>query len=326
MALGKTLTAKNLEALGAARLAELLMEVSKGNAAAQRYLRLGLAGSDGPGEMARAVTKRLISIGQAKTWLDWQKIKPFLAELDTQRRAILDVIVPSDPREAFELLWRLVSCAESVFARSNDGSGRLAAAFRAAVKDLGTLAQQARMSPEELANRAVRALTADGYRIWDELVPILSSQLGTAELTMVKEGIQAWQEEPLAKPPGGKRQVIGWSSAGPLHADEIETRRHKHTSSFVLQQVADALGDVDGFVEQFDARARQAPAIAAAISRRLLVAGRTDAAWTAVERVDTRQREGAPIEWEQARLDVLEALGRVEEAQLFRGGRASRLH
>ncbi len=321
MAIGKTLTAKNLEALGAARLAELLMEVSKGHAAAQRHLRLALAGSDGPGGVARAVTKRLISIGQAKTWLDWQKIKPFLAELDTQRRAIVDVIAPSDPREAFELLWRLVGCAESVFARSNDGSGRLADGFRAAAKDLGMVAQQARLSPEELANRAVRALTGDGHGIWDELVPTLSPQLGTTGLTMVKEGILAWQAEPLPKPPRGKRQVIGWSSAGPLHADEIESRTRKHMSSFVLQQVADALGDVDGFAEQFDARARQAPAVAAAISQRLLAAGRTDEAWTAVERVDMRRREGAPVEWEQARLDVLEALGRVDEAQAFRWAR-----
>ncbi|UZO94523.1 Hypothetical protein RMP42_05920 (plasmid) [Roseomonas mucosa] len=40
MAQSKTLNAANLEALGAARLAELLMAISKGNAAAQRQLRL----------------------------------------------------------------------------------------------------------------------------------------------------------------------------------------------------------------------------------------------------------------------------------------------
>ena len=36
----ETLNAKNLEALGAEPLAELLIEISRGNAAAQRRLRL----------------------------------------------------------------------------------------------------------------------------------------------------------------------------------------------------------------------------------------------------------------------------------------------
>ena len=47
-----TLSAKNLEALGAERLAELLIEISAGNAAAKRRLRLALAGAQSPGEVA----------------------------------------------------------------------------------------------------------------------------------------------------------------------------------------------------------------------------------------------------------------------------------
>jgi hypothetical protein len=51
----KTLNAKNLEALGAARLAELLIEISSGNAAAKRRLRLELAGALSPPVVARDV-------------------------------------------------------------------------------------------------------------------------------------------------------------------------------------------------------------------------------------------------------------------------------
>ena len=49
MVVKKTLNAKNLEALGAERLAELLIEISAGNAAAKRRLRLELGGSAEPG-------------------------------------------------------------------------------------------------------------------------------------------------------------------------------------------------------------------------------------------------------------------------------------
>ena len=318
MATGKTLNAANLEALGAAQLAQLLIEVSKGNAAAQRRLRLALAGSAGAAEAAREVAKRLASIARARTWLDWQKTKPFVAELEAQRRAILDLVAPSDPREAFELIWRLVGCAESVLARSDDGSGRLSAAFHAAARDLGPLAQRAGVDPTELAGRAFRVLSADRYGIWDELIPILAPQLGPAGLATIKAQVQAWQAEPMEKPPARERQVIGWSSAGPIHADDIDRSHRRSTAAFVLKQIADALGDVDGFIEQFDTRARGMPVVAASIARRLLDAGRPQEAWAALDAVEAKRREGAPMEWEEARAAVLEALGRADEAQAFR--------
>ena len=318
MTTGKTLNAANLERLGAALLAELLIEISRGNAAAQRRLRLALAGSAGADEAARAIAKRLASIARARTWLDWQKIKSFVAELEAQRRAVLELVAPSDPREAFDLLWRLVSCAESVFARTDDGSGRLAAAFHAAAKDLGPLAQRASLPPEDLSGRVVRVLTADRHGAWDELIPILAPQLGVAGLNMVRSSIRAWQAEPIAPPPAEERRVIGWASSGPIHADELQSRHRRYTATIVLQQIADALGDVDGFIEQFDERARGMPAVAASIARRLLDAGRAPEAWAALERVDAQRREQASMEWEEAHVDVLEALGRSDEAQAFR--------
>lgn len=53
MASRKTLNARNLETLGAPRLAALLMEISKGDAAAKRRLRMELAGNLSPDELAR---------------------------------------------------------------------------------------------------------------------------------------------------------------------------------------------------------------------------------------------------------------------------------
>ena len=318
MASSKTLNAANLEALGAAQLAELLMEISTGSAAAQRRLRLALAGNSGVAESARVITKRLGSIARAKTWLDWQKIKPFVADLEAQRRVILDLIAPSSSREAFELIWRLVSCAEGVFARSDDGSGRLSAAFHAAARDLGPLAERAGVHPDELAGRAFRALSTDGYGTWNELIPILTPRLGTAGLVTIRELTQAWLREPVVTLAAHERRVIGWASSGPIHADEIRHRHRGHTATFILQQVADALGDVDGFIEQFDKRAREMPAVAASIARRLLDARRPHEAWAALETVETSRRGRAPMEWEQARVDVLEALGRSDEAQAFR--------
>ena len=64
MASKTTLNAKNLAALGAERLADLLLEVSKGNAGAKRRLRLELANEAGSGNVAREIRKRLSTIAR----------------------------------------------------------------------------------------------------------------------------------------------------------------------------------------------------------------------------------------------------------------------
>ena len=318
MANGKTLTVGNLEALGAGRLAALLLEISSGDLAAKRRLRLAIAGDAAAAEAAREVAKRLASIAKARSFIDWRMVKPLAADLEAQRKAVLDLVAPTDPREAFELVWRLVSCAEGVFARSDDGSGRLAAVFHQAARDLGPLAQAAGLDPAPLAERTFDALRGDGYGQWKELVPILAQQLGQPGLDRLKQLVEVWRAEPVVTPPDAEREVIGWSSSGKIYADEAENGHRRSTAKFVLQQIADALGDVDAYIAELGDGARRVPAVAAEIAQRLLAAGRAHEAWAAIEAVERGERGWLTIEWEQARIDVLEALGRAEEAQAFR--------
>ena len=108
MAPKKTLNAKNLETLGASRLAELLMQISTGSAAHKRRLRLELAGSQGGVEVAREFRKRLVSIARARTFINWRKVKALKKDLETQRMTIVDTLAPEDPMEAFELIGQSV--------------------------------------------------------------------------------------------------------------------------------------------------------------------------------------------------------------------------
>ncbi len=318
MAAPKTLNARNLEALGSARLAELLIEISTGNAVAQRRLRLELAGNAGPDEAARAIAKRLATINRSRTHIDWQKVKPLMVDLTAQRVAILTSVAPTDPRTAFQLMWRLVSCADSIFARSDDGSGRLSDAFRDAADELGTLAEAAAIEPDTLVEMTFEAVCDNGYGQWDGLIEAMAPALGSTGLGRLCERVTAWQSEPIAKPDASKRVVAAWGMKGPVYADDMETSRRRRTAKHVLQQLADQRGDVDGYIAQFDDAARQVPVVAAQIAMRLLGAGRAEEAWTALELVDYASCRLPSTEWEQARLATLEALGRLEEAQAFR--------
>jgi hypothetical protein len=90
MAAKTALSAKNLEKLGAERLAELLIEISTGNAAARRRLRLELAGAQSPAELAKEVRRRLATIARSRSFVDWRGIRLLADDLETQRLAIVD--------------------------------------------------------------------------------------------------------------------------------------------------------------------------------------------------------------------------------------------
>jgi hypothetical protein len=318
MPASKTVNAANLEALGAARLAALLIEITTGDAGARRRLRLALAGSAGAGEAAREIGKRLATIAKAKSFIEGPTVKSMAVELQGQRRAILDIVAPADPKEAFELMWRLVGCAEPVFTRSDDGNGRLSEVFDAAARDLGPLAQAAKPAPAALAERAFAALRSDRFGEWEDLVSVLAPVLGKAGLSRLRELLKAWRDEKVARPRAHERRAIGWSSAGPIYADDVEIDHRRRFGTFVLQQIADALGDVDSYIAQIEAGSRKFPHVAAEIAARLLEADRPKEAWAALEAVEPGKRRRAGIEWEQARVDTMEALGRVDEAQDFR--------
>ena len=88
----RALNARNLEALGAERLAELLIEISKGRPVARRLLRLELAGVEGTAELAREVRMRLATIRRSRAVIDSQKRRDLVDDLAILREAIVDRI------------------------------------------------------------------------------------------------------------------------------------------------------------------------------------------------------------------------------------------
>jgi hypothetical protein len=195
----KTLTAKNLEALGVERLAELLIEIGDTNAAVKRRLRLELAGAQSPAEVAREIRKRLKVIARARSFVDWQNRRGLVEDLQTQRRVIVDHVGKTDPKEALDLMWGFMALASSVFARCDDSSGTVIDIFHEAVNDLGRLAEIAKGDTTELADRAFQALLANDYGQFDHLIPILGAALGDAGLEHLKQRFIALSKEPVKK-------------------------------------------------------------------------------------------------------------------------------
>jgi hypothetical protein len=318
MASKKTLNIENLEALGARRLAELLMGVGEGDAAVKRRLRLELAAKEAPETLAAEVRKRLTEIARARSFVDWRKVRGLAADLEAQRRAIVDQVAKIDAAEALEVMWRFMGLAESVHQRCDDSSGVIGDVFRGACRDLSSLAEMAKSDPVALADRVFTALNENDYGQYDALIETLAPALGNEGLDYLKALFIELSKTPVERPAQEKRKVIAWGTGGPLYEDEIKARGREGTVRLALQEIADAQGDVDAFIAQYDNKTRKVPRIAAEIARRLLAVDRAEEALQTIEAAEHRRGGWPDFDWEDARIEALDALGRGDEAQAAR--------
>lgn len=316
MAAKMTLNAENLESLGAKRLAEFLMDISGGDAAAKRWLRLELAGAQGPGDAAREIRKRLATIARTRSFVDWDRCDALVDDLTWQLRAIVKHVSGPDPAEALDLLWRFMALANPVLDRCHYSNREVRHTFDDACEALGKVAETAATDPSALADQTFRALQGNNYCQYDDLIEVLAPALGQVGLDHLKDRMTAALDEAATRPEQEDREETGWASSGPTHADG--TVMDLYVIESALKQIADAQGDVDAYIALHDEKTRGTPPIAVAIAQRLLASGRTDEALKALDAVEDIQPGWGGFNWEDTRIAVLEALGRAADAQAIR--------
>jgi hypothetical protein len=186
-----SLNAKNLEALGTARLAALLLQHTEGNAAARRALRLALAEQRGPLEMAQEVRKRLAAVERSSSWLDQKRRDALLADLNRQRQAIAGPIAAHDPDLAVELLWRFLDLASSLQDRCDCSDDAELPLFHQASADLGQVACRAKGSTAALAEQVAAALLENEGGEYDHLIEHLKEALKPEGLEQLRQLMEA---------------------------------------------------------------------------------------------------------------------------------------
>ena len=281
MAAKRSLNARNLEALGAAALAELLIELSSGNALIQRRLRLALAASGGADAAAQEVRKRLATIGRSSSYLDAGRRKLLLAELEAQQQTISGLIATADPALALELQLRLLELSEGVLERCAGSVDGVIELFQRGVTALVGLATTASMGPDLLVEPVAELLQTGSHDQFESLIPALAPLLGEAGLRQL--------EETLLQNGGLSRRICC--------------------------QLAQGRGDLDAYLRLFPPEYLRWPDTAAEVADQLLRGGRAEQALAVLEHA-REAREYQPTEpWHTIRFAALEALGRREEAQ-----------
>lgn len=284
MASKRTLNARNLEALGAAALAELLIEVSAGNAVIQRRLRLALAAAGGAEGAAQEVRKRLAAIARSSTFIDSARRKALLTDLEAQQQAIAGPIAAANPALALELQLRLLELAEGVLERSADTTGALIGLFRRGVSSLARLAAEAGCRSQVLVEPLAELLQENGYGQFDGLIPALAPVLGETGLLQLQEALLA----------GGGIDRLA------------------------MEQLTLARGDLEAYLELFEPSQLCWPATAARVAAQFLQAGQAERALVVLDAAAQAQTTIEVEGWHTTRIAVLEVLDRCEEAQQHR--------
>lgn len=124
MARSKSVTQEGLERLGAPSLAKLLLEHAGSDPVLRKKLRMLMAGPEGAGKFGAVLVKRIRTIGRSRSFVNWEKRKGLVQELDFLRTTITDTQAAQDPKAAAELMWELIGAADSVVKRVGDGVPR----------------------------------------------------------------------------------------------------------------------------------------------------------------------------------------------------------
>ena len=312
----KTLNKTNLEALGADRLAALLIEVSTGSADIKRRLRLELSHNLGVSELAHEVRKRLVSLRKATSYVGWRKRKALIKDLETQVAMIVDKIAVDDPTVAFDLLWQFIEIAPSIYERVDDSSGDVGDVFRGAGAQFADLAPRAQLDPEALADRVWSVIQDNGYGEWDRIIARLAPALGASGLAHLKAHVAAYAAEQAADDKADHdailflRQLRGGS-------DYAAERKARFVKS-CLQEIAQAAGDTGAYIAQFSDSDLERKDTSAEVALLLLGNDKAQDALALLLAADQTENTFGQAAWDDAYIASLVALGRIEDAQTHR--------
>ena len=114
MARTKSVAPEALAALGAEALAQVLIAHADTDPVLRKKLVMLLASTEGPGKLAAEIDKRIKTIGRSRSFVDWEKRKLLVQELDYLRATIATRLAAQDRERAIELLWDFLGIADTV--------------------------------------------------------------------------------------------------------------------------------------------------------------------------------------------------------------------
>ena len=295
-----SLSFENLVALGAEKLAQLVLDEARVNAPFRKKANAALAGAKGAEAVAALIDRRLAALEKARSMVAWEKEKEFAADLAATVETILKELGAADASLATERLLRFIDTHATVFERIDDSGGRIQDVYWRATQAAPELAAKL---PEEqragLVKPLAKSLGVDTHGYGSAVAQSVAALLPAPALAAFEQSLQGAGDD--------DRYIV------------------------VRQAIAEARGDLDQFLALEAQRSewRQNPLRAA---EKLLMAGRLDEAlfWarrehrggpayaTAADIADGRIKRSHDLQRVELEARILEARGDRAAAQTLR--------
>jgi hypothetical protein len=314
MARKPALSIEALTALGAAKLARLVLDEAERSAPFRKLVSAALAGRKGPDAIAGIIDRRLSALEKARGFIDWEKARAFRDDLAATVTVMSNELGEVSPVMAFDRLLRFIATHESVFERIDDSSGRVQDVYDQAITAAGAVTPRlAQPDAAQLPARVMAALgnTSHGYLV--EVARAVADHLP-------QETLRAWDADL------GARQSAQEAKAHRNHGSNVSQYRE------IRQIIAEKLGDLDGLIA-LEAKKHPNLQDTIGVAARLLEAGRAQEALDWIRRPTSRRIAYLSAEnladgmgpdndpfWRRTSVEakILEALGKKVDAQALR--------
>lgn len=94
------LTSARLKDLGAAKLAQLVLDEAERNVGFRRQVKAAIAGQAGPEAIAKLIDRRLAGLERARSFVDWDKVPTFRSDLSSYVETGASELCPAFPSSA----------------------------------------------------------------------------------------------------------------------------------------------------------------------------------------------------------------------------------
>jgi hypothetical protein len=287
------LMVEQVERLGARRLAEIVVNHCHRDERLHQTVRIALAASTPGDPLVKTLATEIDAIRTSRHFYGYRESNVLAQELDRIRQGITEYLLPAQPRAAAELLGRLIRLDANVYERADDSDGVIGDTIGEVVTDCGRAwAAVPERDPKFLAAEVFDLFTTDEYGARSEVITAFSEALGASGLDELERMVR----ERLEHAATGKRD-------------------YQRALTPALENIADARGDVDGYIAAQRLAGTENLAVKE-IGERLLAAGRLEEALHWLDRPDVPEHRRGDIG--RLKVDTLDRLGRTEDAQAVR--------
>ena len=220
MAVKKASDLETLTALGAEKLARLVLEASKRDAGFKRLVAAAMAGAKGPKAVAIVIDRKIAALNRATGFVERDRAKTFASDLEMTLKAIVDELGATDPISAVERALNFIATHQRVFERIDDSQGRIQNIYETVIDAMAPLVTSwPEAERERLPDLIMAALGTEthGY-----LPKVVSAVAGTIPAV----ALARWDKQLAARHAGGNASGL------------IACR----------QAIAEARGDLDGYI------------------------------------------------------------------------------